>query len=111
KATCTHVATDAGWLHQVMRASIAPHFNSSSARENLAQFRRRRRGKERGGIDPFDGVDFVAQARLAPRPAGDERGDDKMRPNARALMGDRLDVTIERDDFGFDFDFFHKLPG
>ena len=35
-------------------------FDPRGARENLAQFRRRRRRQGAGRVDPFDGVDLVA---------------------------------------------------
>src|SRR3984957_5202190 len=81
------------------------------ARENLAQFRRPRRGEGARGIDPFDGVDLVAQARFASRPARNERGDDEMRSYSCPFGKNRLHMAVKSDDFGFDSDLFHEFPG
>jgi hypothetical protein len=81
------------------------------ARENIAQFRRCRRGQRAGGVDPLDLVDLVAQARLVGRPSGDERSDDEMRSYSVPFVENRLDMPVEGEDFGFDSDFFHELTG
>lgn len=87
------------------------YFDPSRARENPGQSRRGRRGQAGGRVDPVDPIDFVAHPGFACRPAGDERGDDEMGADAAALMGDRLQVAVEADDFGIDADLLHKLAG
>jgi hypothetical protein len=57
-----------------------PSFDPRRAHKNFAKLRRRQRGQRASRVDPVDDVDLVAQAQLAPYPAGDERSDDKMRP-------------------------------
>jgi hypothetical protein len=88
-----------------------PAFNARRVGDNFAKLRRRGRGQAGGRIDPFNGVDLVAQTRLPPYPAGDERGDDEMGANPVPLWDDRLDMPVEGDDLGLDSDLFHELPG
>jgi hypothetical protein len=81
------------------------------ARKNFAKLRGRRRRWPVGGIDPVDSVDFVAQARLAFCPAGDERSDDEMRSYSAPFVDNRFHMPVKGHDFGFDSDFFHESPG
>jgi hypothetical protein len=85
-------------------------FDPRRVRNNFAKLGRRRRGQAGSRIDPVDGVDFVAQARLAAHPSGDERSDDKMRPYSVPLVDNRLHMPVKGYDFGLDANLFHEFP-
>src|SRR5271165_4216116 len=61
------------------------------------------------GINPADGVDFVAHARFAAPPAGDERRDDEVRAHAVLLALNGFDKAVEGNDVRLDTDLFSEL--
>jgi hypothetical protein len=89
----------------------ASTFDPRRVHKNFAKLGCGRRGQAGGRVDEVDGVDFVAQARFAPYPSGDERSDDEMRLYSVPFVDNRLHMPVEGDDLRFDADLFHKLPG